>query len=112
MSDDYDTVQRGGLKLKGGSDTSGKKKKKKHKEKKKLQEQLSKASADDVIEQTSWKSSKTKTELAFEKRKKKRGQEEILERAQKNHKERIMEFNTRLDNLSEHFDIPKVSWTK
>jgi len=25
---------------------------------------------------------------------------------------RVEEFNKHLDNLTEHFDIPKVSWTK
>lgn len=28
------------------------------------------------------------------------------------HKERVEKFNQHLDGLTEHFDIPKVSWTK
>lgn len=28
------------------------------------------------------------------------------------HKERVEKFNQHLDSLTEHFDIPKVSWTK
>jgi len=28
------------------------------------------------------------------------------------HKQRVEEFNRHLDGLTEHFDIPKVSWTK
>lgn len=28
------------------------------------------------------------------------------------HKQRVEEFNRHLDSLTEHFDIPKVSWTK
>jgi protein FAM32A len=92
MDDEYAAVQKGVLKLKV-KEQGGKKKKKKDKEKKKLEELTA---------------SKTKAELAFERAKKKK----ILQRASKFHKERIMEFNQQLDNLTEHFDIPKVSWTK
>ncbi|XP_059157873.1 protein FAM32A-like [Physella acuta] len=93
MDDEYAAVQKGGLKLKV-KEQGGKKKKKKDKEKKKLEEH------------NASRPSKTKAELAFERAKKKK----ILQRAF--HKERIMEFNQQLDNLTEHFDIPKVSWTK
>lgn len=36
----------------------------------------------------------------------------ILEKATTTHKERVEKFNEHLDTLTEHFDIPKVSWTK
>lgn len=36
----------------------------------------------------------------------------IMEKASKSHRQRVEEFNAKLDNLSEHYDIPKVSWTK
>uniref|UniRef100_A0A1B0DK24 Uncharacterized protein n=2 Tax=Phlebotomus TaxID=13203 RepID=A0A1B0DK24_PHLPP len=36
----------------------------------------------------------------------------ILEKASMTHKERVEKFNQHLDSLTEHFDIPKVSWTK
>lgn len=36
----------------------------------------------------------------------------ILEKASQTHKERVEKFNQHLDSLTEHFDIPKVSWTK
>lgn len=36
----------------------------------------------------------------------------VMEKASKTHKMRVEEFNKQLDNLTEHFDIPKVSWTK
>ena len=36
----------------------------------------------------------------------------IMEKASKTHKQRVEEFNRHLDSLTEHFDIPKVSWTK
>lgn len=38
--------------------------------------------------------------------------ERILKKASKSHKQRVEEFNSHLDSLSEHYDIPKVSWTK
>lgn len=36
----------------------------------------------------------------------------ILEKASQTHKQRVEKFNEHLDSLTEHFDIPKVSWTK
>lgn len=38
--------------------------------------------------------------------------ERILKKASLTHKEKVEEFNRHLDSLTEHFDIPKVSWTK
>lgn len=35
-----------------------------------------------------------------------------MEKASTTHKERVEKFNEHLDTLTEHFDIPKVSWTK
>ncbi|ELT97211.1 hypothetical protein CAPTEDRAFT_172482 [Capitella teleta] len=55
---------------------------------------------------------KTQAELAFLRAKEKRAAEELLIKASTTHKERIMDFNERLDRLTEHYDIPKVSWTK
>jgi hypothetical protein len=36
----------------------------------------------------------------------------ILENAALSHKQKVLEYNQKLDKLSEHHDIPKVSWTK
>lgn len=36
----------------------------------------------------------------------------ILEKASMTHKQRVEKFNQHLDSLTEHYDIPKVSWTK
>lgn len=36
----------------------------------------------------------------------------IMEKAAMTHKQRVEKFNEHLDSLTEHFDIPKVSWTK
>ena len=108
----------GKLKLKGVKDGKVKKKKKK-----KLNEDVVKSeikreseesgtstlSADTVSKP---KVTKTKAELAFLKAQQKREGEKILKKAETSHKERVEQFNEHLDNLIEHFDIPKVSWTK
>lgn len=115
---DYDNVSRGALKLKGVSDQSiKKKKKKKDKEKNaiRMYEQISTSKSTDEGEQSSQNiviNKQTKAEIAFEKAREKRKAELIIEKASKTHKERILEFNRHLDSLTEHFDIPKVSWTK
>lgn len=54
----------------------------------------------------------TKAERAFLEKKEKMAAKRILEKASKSHKKRVEEFNAHLDSLSEHYDIPKVSWTK
>lgn len=35
-----------------------------------------------------------------------------MEKASMTHKMKVEKFNQHLDSLTEHFDIPKVSWTK
>ncbi|XP_076439947.1 protein FAM32A-like [Babylonia areolata] len=108
---EYEAVQKGGLKLKGVSDHGSKKKKKKNKEKEKLKEALEQ-DTQLVATTESPVSRKTKAEIAFEKRKWKKLEEQLVDKAGKSHKDRIMDFNSYLDSLTEHFDIPKVSWTK
>ena len=65
-----------------------------------------------VLQKNEPKITKTAAEVEFEKKKEKRMVETILSKAEKSHKQRIMEFNEHLNSMSEHFDIPKVSWTK
>jgi len=55
---------------------------------------------------------KTKAQLKFEQMKEEQQKKRILDKASKTHKQRVEEFNRHLDSLTEHFDIPKVSWTK
>ena len=55
---------------------------------------------------------KTKAQLKFEQMKEEQLKKRILDKASKTHKQRVEEFNRHLDSLTEHFDIPKVSWTK
>jgi len=117
--DAYSTVQKGSLKLKNISEHAIKKgKKKKSKEQaKRMLEQVMPGSTSDRSRETNRVTTtdvdtRTKAEIAFEIAKEKRTIDEMVKKPFKTHKERIMQFNEHLDNLSEHDDIPKVSWTK
>ena len=55
---------------------------------------------------------RTPAQVAFEKVQEKRQMERILKKASKTHKQRVQDFNRHLDSLTEHYDIPKVSWNK
>jgi len=120
-SSEYDIIPKSGaLKLKK-LDPSIKKKKKK-KEKKILDaptksgsgdtEQDIEAAIEAKIRERNPLMNKTKAELRFIKQQEKIKEQQILDKASKTHKNRVEEFNRHLDNLTEHFDIPKVSWTK
>ncbi|XP_055912353.1 protein FAM32A-like [Eupeodes corollae] len=112
MSDEYDCVQRNKLKLKI-DDSSSKKKKKKSKEKKKLQQAAAAAAV--YVEETTKKAPErklTKAEQSFKSMQEKMQTKRITEKASLTHKQRVEKFNEHLDSLTEHFDIPKVSWTK
>lgn len=127
MADDpYQHVAKGKLSLKGDSGIK-KKKKKKDKEKK-----LEEAARMIVKDKEAPELKKTNAELAFKKMQEKNVSvavhlheftkliiylllqqiKRILDKANMTHKERVEKFNQHLDSLTEHFDIPKVSWTK
>ncbi|XP_033222360.1 protein FAM32A-like [Belonocnema kinseyi] len=110
--DPYESVSKGPLKLKG-VETISKKKKKKEKEKKKLGE-VTKIIEDEKPDEAAGSSTLklTKAQLAFKKMQEKTVTERIKQKASLTHKQRVEEFNRHLDSLTEHFDIPKVSWTK
>ncbi|XP_013135388.1 PREDICTED: protein FAM32A [Papilio polytes] len=106
--DEYSCVNRSQLKIK---DNSGIKKKKK----KKYNKETEKAIENEVKEQIKQQKStneKTKAELAFLKMQDKMKKQRIQQKAEMTHKQRVEKFNQHLDSLTEHFDIPKVSWTK
>ncbi|XP_063684466.1 protein FAM32A-like [Bolinopsis microptera] len=115
MSDNFTG---GKLKFKGVKDGKVKKKKKrklnedaiKLEIKTESEENGTSTPTSDIVSKP--RSSKTKAEIAFLKTQQKREGEKILNKAQTSHKERVEQFNEHLDNLIEHFDIPKVSWTK
>lgn len=87
----------------------GKKKKSKQGKKKKLVEVTK------IIEEEKPNTAevkRTKAEIAFQTMQEKMQTERIKQKASMTHKQRVEEFNRHLDSLTEHFDIPKVSWTK
>ncbi|XP_061594177.1 protein FAM32A-like [Cololabis saira] len=112
---DYASTQRSALKIKGVGDISaGKKKKKKDKQSKHRMEQVvsSQNEEEEVKSKTAYIDKRTPAQLAFDKMQEKRQMERILKKASKTHKHRVEDFNRHLDTLTEHYDIPKVSWTK
>jgi protein FAM32A len=116
MADAYREVVGGSLKLKLGVADGGVKKKKKKKklDKEAIEKELQVSSEAKDTQKTSNEGVRPKTaaEKAFEKVQRERQAERILKKASKSHKQRVEEFNDHLDTLSEHYDIPKVSWTK
>ncbi|XP_053156713.1 protein FAM32A [Hemicordylus capensis] len=110
---EYEAAQRGPLRLKGdaGAVSAAKRKKKKAKEKSKIVDQTvsSKKQEEERIRALD---KRTPAQLAYEKTQEKRQIERILKKASKTHKQRVEDFNRHLDTLTEHYDIPKVSWTK
>lgn len=99
--------------LKGGGAGlgAGKRKKKKAKEKAQILEQIV-SSKKQEEEKKRGLDKRTPAQVAYEKMQEKRQMERILKKASKTHKQRVEDFNRHLDTLTEHYDIPKVSWTK
>lgn len=111
MSDSLYQSTGGALKLKGVGDF-GKKSKKKKKKKNTAKAYLELVSKESEPKVKTITDNRTPAQKAFDRVKEKRQEERILEKAQKKHKDHVEEFNRKLDQLTEHFDIPKVSWTK
>ncbi|XP_026526699.1 protein FAM32A [Notechis scutatus] len=112
---EYEAVQRSALRIKGGTDggSAGKRKKKKDKERSKIVDQIvSSKKQEEEEEKKRALDKRTPAQLAYEKMQEKRQIERILKKASKTHKQRVEDFNRHLDTLTEHYDIPKVSWTK
>ncbi|XP_050081738.1 protein FAM32A [Anopheles aquasalis] len=122
MADEYEHVNKSKLKLRVESDIKkkhSKKSKKKSKDKTKMQIVLEDArQSEQSHRQTTTPPNQpygrvlTKAEEAFKKMQEKKEHKRIVEKAQMTHKQRVEQFNQHLDSLTEHFDIPKVSWTK
>uniref|UniRef100_A0A8C6CM65 Protein FAM32A n=1 Tax=Moschus moschiferus TaxID=68415 RepID=A0A8C6CM65_MOSMO len=110
--DAYEQVQKGPLKLKGVTELGvTKRKKKKGKDKAKLLETMGRIQKNQE-ELKCHLDKRTPAQVAFEKVQEKRQMERIMKKASKTHKQRVEDFNRHLDTLTEHYDIPKVSWTK
>ncbi|XP_072260992.1 protein FAM32A [Pyxicephalus adspersus] len=108
---EYALAQKGPLKLKGVGDLSVSKKKKKDKDKNKMMQQIITSKNEEEKKKPAL-DKRTPAQIAFEKMQEKRQMERILKKASKTHKQRVEDFNRHLDTLTEHYDIPKVSWTK
>ncbi|XP_044138901.1 protein FAM32A [Bufo gargarizans] len=109
----YESAQKGALRLKGiGGISEGKKKKKKDKDKNKMMQQILTNTKNEEEKKKPALDKRTPAQIAFEKMQEKRQMERILKKASKTHKQRVEDFNRHLDTLTEHYDIPKVSWTK
>ncbi|XP_076686865.1 protein FAM32A-like [Andrena cerasifolii] len=106
--DPYSHAAKGTLKLKNDQGVSKKKKNKEGKSKKLVE--LTKIMEEEKPKTMEIK--RTKAEIAFQKMQEKMQTERIKQKASMTHKQRVEEFNRHLDSLTEHFDIPKVSWTK
>ncbi|XP_073452370.1 protein FAM32A [Lithobates pipiens] len=110
---EYSLAQKGPLKLKGVGELSvGKKKKKKNQDKNKIVQQIMTSKKNEEEKKKPALDKRTPAQIAFEKMQEKRQMERILKKATKTHKQRVEDFNRHLDTLTEHYDIPKVSWTK
>ncbi|KAH8119831.1 DUF1754-domain-containing protein [Phellopilus nigrolimitatus] len=127
---DYDFRPGGSLKLKGRVIEGGVVKKKKRKDKssklkveKRKDEKPARGSplGDDKRGEESSKSdgkspsgsgagddNRTEAERRFEESQRRRLEERVKKLASQTHKDRVHEFNTKLEALSEHHDIPKV----
>ncbi|ORX51369.1 DUF1754-domain-containing protein [Piromyces finnis] len=107
---DYDLVQRGSLKLKSTiKDKSINKKHHHHHHSKKEKKQIIDAIEESLPpEQEIIEGKKTKAELRFEEVKLKRQLERVREYAKTSHKEKVAIFNEKLENQTEHYDVPKV----
>jgi len=104
MPDPYSTASKSSLKMKGVADSGIKKQKKKKKKE-----------AAEVVEAPpveGYTAHRTEAERHFMERQRQREAERILKKAAQSHKEKVEQFNRNLDAQSEHYDIPKVSWTK
>uniref|UniRef100_A0A182IXT5 Protein FAM32A n=1 Tax=Anopheles atroparvus TaxID=41427 RepID=A0A182IXT5_ANOAO len=118
MSNEYQHVSKSKLMLKNESEIKTKRSKKhKKKDKEKLiravMEEPPRTEKDQQAQASTGKTRVlTKAEESFKKMQEKMQNKRIVQKAQMTHKQRVEQFNQHLDSLTEHFDIPKVSWTK
>ena len=110
--DAYEQVEKGPLKLKGVPELGVTKRKQKDRDKSKLLQMMGKIQKNQEEELRRHLDKRTPAQAAFEKVQETRQMERVLKKASTTHKQRVEDFNRHLDTLSEHYDIPKVSWTK
>lgn len=108
--DDYEIITKKPLRL--TTDAGDAKTKKKKKKKAKIETRVDTGGSTNPPDPQVILPTITKAEEAFKAKQEKTAQQRIQIKASKTHKQRVEEFNKHLDSLSEHYDIPKVSWTK
>lgn len=112
----------GKLKLKGGADLPGVKKKKKKRDKDTQQvveaalggeaaEEAPPAAADGAPAPPPPEDRRTEAEKRFEAHLAKYEEAQLKKAASKSHRERIKEMNEKLATLTEHHDIPRISYS-
>ncbi|KAG0297947.1 hypothetical protein BGZ96_003926 [Linnemannia gamsii] len=102
---DYETAG-GSLKFKGGGGVT--KKKKKKTDPSKVKAALDAKDATPPPSKPIRVLEKTAAEKRFEEIQKKRQEDKVLKSAMKSHKEKVAELNRKLEEMTEHYDIPKV----
>mmetsp|Transcript_650 Transcript_650/g.2510 ORF Transcript_650/g.2510 Transcript_650/m.2510 type:complete len:115 (+) Transcript_650:27-371(+) len=111
MSESYQHVVKGGLKLKGGVPGPGgvkkKKKKDKHEDKEKDDDALTTA-GEGGSNPPKRQDNRTAVEKRYDEQAAKTQARLIQSMASKSHKDKVKDFNEYLSKLSEHHDIPKV----
>jgi len=109
---EYSFASKSSLKLKGVDPTIKKKKKKKDKDREKEREIIESMEKGERSGEESQVRKLTKAEITFKEKRLQLDKDRVKKRAALNHKEKVEKFNSYLNTLSEHYDIPKVSWTK
>eukprot|EP01086_Lenisia_limosa_P017966 TRINITY_DN94_c0_g1_i2.p1 TRINITY_DN94_c0_g1~~TRINITY_DN94_c0_g1_i2.p1 ORF type:complete len:117 (+),score=34.08 TRINITY_DN94_c0_g1_i2:39-389(+) len=115
----HEEVVRSKLQLKGSTlkDVSKKRRKKKKVGKEKVDlKNMVVAAGDEAVkiedEVLKHEYKETEAEKRYREKKAQTDRINIEKQAQISHKERVTQFNEHLSKLSEHHDIPKISWTK
>ncbi|EER01031.1 inositol 1,4,5-trisphosphate receptor, putative [Perkinsus marinus ATCC 50983] len=111
-------IVKGVLKLKGADGVAkpviSKKKRKHHRHKEKEEEERILRHSDEegsTSQREEPRSTKTPAELAFQRLQEERKAERIAKQIEKTHREKMDELHDKLDNMSEHFEVPKIAGT-
>ncbi|KAI8499368.1 Protein fam32a [Branchiostoma belcheri] len=70
------------------------------------------ATSEEGVERSKKVDNRTPAQRKFAEVQERRQMERVMNKAALTHKQRVESFNKHLDKLTEHYDIPKVSWTK
>ncbi|KAG8594335.1 hypothetical protein GDO81_001153 [Engystomops pustulosus] len=103
---EYQSTQKGALRLKGVGDLSaGKKKKKKDKDSSKMMQQIMTSKKNEEEKKKPALDKRTPAQIAFEKMQEKRQMERILKKASKTHKQRVEVSNILMRLISKYLCV-------